>query len=526
MTDAPHLSNEATGAETLIETLVDCGVDTCFTNPGTSEMHVVAAIDKVPGMRPILALFEGVATGAADGYARMAGKPASTLLHLGPGLANGIANLHNAKRAGSGIVNIVGDHATYHGKYDAPLTSDIRSLASPVSSWVKSAPDAASLAPLAAEAVAEANRSPGHIATLLVPADSAWDVARMAAKSLAPSAPPRVAEADIVAAAKRLKGAAKPVILVGGPATYEEGLKLAGQIAEATGATLYSDTFNKRVQRGAGRVAAAPVPYFGEMALDAMAGSDLMLVIGTKAPVAFFAYPGKPSSLVPEGCEVLELCEREADINAALSDLATELDAHKIKPALQPLNRPDVPASGALDSVSIGNSIGALLPEGAIVADEGVSNGLWSYILTAGSAPHDWLNLTGGAIGMGMPLATGAAVAVPDRKVVCLEGDGSGMYTVQALWTQARENLDVTTVIFNNGAYQILNIEYDRVGVGAPGEKATSMLSLNEPVLDWVKIAEGMGVEAVRVDTAEGFTAAFAAAMAQKGPRLIEAIVP
>jgi len=526
MTDTPPLTNKTTGAETMVETLVNCGVDMCFTNPGTSEMHVVAALDKIPGMRPVLGLFEGVVTGAADGYGRMAGKPACTLLHLGPGLANGIANLHNAKRAGSPIVNIVGDHATYHDKYDAPLTSDIRGLAGPISHWVKSAPDAASLAPLTAEAVAESNRAPGHITTLIVPADSAWDVATMASKPLAPSSPPKVGQDTIVEAAKRIKAASKPMLLLGGTAVLAAGSELAGKISNATGAMVFCDTFSKRIERGAGRFGPTTIPYFGEMALDAMAGVDLMVVIGTKRPVAFFAYPGMPSVLVPEGCEVFDVCEREADVLAALDDLATELDAHGATPEYTPLSRPDVPGSGDLTADSIGRTIGALLPEGAVVSDEGVSNGIWTLIHTMTAAPHDWMNLTGGAIGMGMPLATGAALAVSDRKVVCLEGDGSGMYTVQALWTQARERLDVTTVIFSNRAYQILNVEFGRVGVGAPGERAQSMLSIGDPDIDWVKMAEGMGVEAVRVDTAEGFTAAFAAAMAQKGPRLIEAIVP
>jgi len=526
MTDAPQASNHPTGAETLIETLVNCGVDLCFTNPGTSEMHLVAAIDKVPGMRPVLGLFEGVVTGAADGYARMTGKPAATLLHLGPGLANGIANLHNARRAGSSIVNIVGDHATYHQQYDAPLASDIDALAGTFSSWVRSAPDAASLAPLGAQAVSESLRSPGNISTLIVPADSAWDAARMAAKPLPRPDAPVVKAADIEAAAKALSSASKPAILIGGPAMFEEGLRIAGQIAKKTGAALLSDTFNKRIERGAGRVFASTLPYFGEMALDALAGVDLLLIIGTKPPVAFFAYPGKPSLLVPEGCKTHELCGREADVMAALKDLANELDATSVEPDFYKADRPDAPPAGDLTSGTIGHSIGALMPEGAIVCDEGVSNGIASFLLTLGCPPHDWLNLTGGAIGMGMPLATGAALGAPDRKVICLEGDGSGMYTVQALWTQARENLDVTTVIFANRTYNILNVEFERTGSGEPGDKANSMLSIGDPDLDWVQMAKGMGVEACRVDTAEGFTAAFAAAMAQKGPRLIEALVP
>jgi len=526
MTDGTQKSNHPTGAETLIETLVTCGVDLCFTNPGTSEMHLVAAIDKVPGMRPVLGLFEGVVTGAADGYARMTGKPAATLLHLGPGLANGIANLHNAKRAGSAVVNIVGDHATYHQQFDAPLASDIHALAGTFSSWVRSAPDAASLAPLGAQAVSESLRSPGNISTLIVPADTAWEAARMAALPLPTPEAPKVNRSDIEAAAKALKAASKPVVLIGGPAMYEKGLYLAGQIAKKAGAGLYCDTFNKRMERGAGRVVASAIPYFGEMALDSLAGVDLMLIIGTKPPVAFFAYPDKPSLLVPEGCETHELCGREANILAALEDLASELGADGLEPDVQKTERPDAPPAGELTSWTVAASIGALMPEGAIVADEGVSNGLATAILTLGCPPHDWLNLTGGSIGMGMPLATGAALGAPDRKVICLEGDGSGMYTIQALWTQARENLDVTTVIFANRTYNILNVEFERTGSGEQGEKANSMLSIGNPDLDWVKMANGMGVEAVRVETAEAFTAAFAAAMAQKGPRLIEVVVP
>ncbi len=524
--NAERRNDKVTGAETLIETLVNCGVDMCFTNPGTSEMHLVAAIDKVPGMRPVLGLFEGVVTGAADGYARIAGKPACTLLHLGPGLGNGIANLHNAKKAGSPIVNIVGEHATYHRKYDAPLSSDIESLARPVSNWVKMAPDAASLAPLGAQAVQESMRSPGNIATLMVPADSAWDVARMAAKPLPRPAIPKVEAEAVVKAAKRLKSARKPMILLGEPGLREAPLEVAAKIAAKTGALLFCNTFNARVERGAGRVPITTIPYFGEMALDAMAGVDAMIIIGTKTPVAFFAYPGKPSVVVPEGCEVLEVCDRDKDIPAVLQALCDELGAGSEKFDVQKLERPNLPDAGALTSVSIGQSIAAMMPEGAMVCDEGVSNGIWSNVFSAGAPRHDWMNLTGGAIGQGLPLGVGASLAAPDRKTICLEGDGSGMYTLQALWTMARENLDVTTVIFANRSYQILNIEFERVGVDEPGEKAKSMLNIGEPNLDWVKLSEGMGVEAVRVDTAEGFTAAFAAAMAQKGPRLIECLVP
>ena len=512
------------GAESLVRTLVAGGVDVCFTNPGTSEMHFVAALDKVDGMRCVLGLFEGVVTGAADGYARMAEKPASTLLHLGPGLANGLANLHNARKANSPIVNIVGEHATYHIQHDAPLTSDIEGIARPVSHWVKTSPNARSVARDGAEAIARASTPPGQIATLILPADTAWEEAEGVAD--VPSVPQRGrgSQEAVEAAARVLRSGEPAMLFLTGQALREDGLELAGRIAAATGARLLAQGSNARLQRGAGRVAVNRVPYPVDQALDVLKDVRHLILVGSKAPVAFFAYPDKPSVLTPEGCEVHRLSALDEDSLTALEWLAEAVGAKKGTATIQKLARPDLP-TGPINPESLALSIGALLPEHAIVVDEAVTTGRGFYPYTAGAAPHDWLQNMGGSIGYGMPVATGAAVACPDRKVLCLEGDGSGMYTLQALWTQAREGLDVTTVVFANRSYQILKGELANVGAGNPGRKAMDMLNLDRPTLDWVDMAKGMGVDATRVETIDAFNKALAAGLSTSGPYLIEAVL-
>lgn len=512
------------GAESLVRTLVASGVDVCFTNPGTSEMHFVAALDKVDGMRAILALFEGVVTGAADGYGRMAEKPAATLLHLGPGLANGLANLHNARRASTPLVNIVGDHATYHAQYDAPLASDIKGFALPVSGWFQSSPSPKTVAADGARAVQAAMSAPGQIATLVLPADTAWLEAEGAAPPLALPGPSPVDGAAVDRIAALVKNGKKTAILIRGAALKEDGLKAAGRIAAATGARLMCDTFTARLQRGAGRVMVDRLPYFSEQIEEDLAGTEQLILVGAKPPVSFFAYPGKASWLTPEGCEINVLAHPHEDGTAALEALADAVGAPADPVNVAKLEKPDLP-SGKLDSFTAGQVIGHYLPEGAIVSDEAATSGLGPAIHTAMAAPHDHLSLTGGSIGQGLPVATGAAVACPDRKVVCLHGDGGAMYTLQSLWTQAREKLDVTTVIFANRSYAILNVELMRVGAENPGPKALSMLDLHNPELDWVHLAQGMGVNAMRAETAEEFAEQFAACMKEKGPHLIEAVI-
>ncbi|WP_028921060.1 acetolactate synthase large subunit [Pseudonocardia acaciae] len=518
------------GAQALINTLVDGGVDVCFANPGTSEMHFVAALDTVPRMRGVLTLFEGVATGAADGYGRIAGRPAGVLLHLGPGLGNGLANLHNARRARSPIVNIVGDHATYHKRFDAPLESDIDAVAGTVSGWVRRTGRTADVGADAAAAVAAASGPPGQVATLMLPADVSWGEGATPARPH--PAPPagRPSEEAVAEAAKALRSGEHTVLLIGGDATREPGLSAAARIAAATGAKLLCETFPTRLERGAGVPVVGRLGYLAEMATYQMEGAKHLVLAGARSPVSFFAYPGKPSDLVPDGCQVHVLAEPTGVPAQALVALADEV-APGTEAPVAAANRPAAP-TGPLTVETTAAAIGAWLPEGAIVVDEANTSGIGLPAATEGAPRHDWLTLTGGAIGYGLPAATGAAVAAPDRPVLCLEADGSAMYTLSALWTHARENLDVTTVIYNNGAYAILRMELQRVGAesgsegGAPGPKASELLDLGNPSLDFVSLATGMGVPASRATTAEELTEALARAQAEPGPHLIDAVVP
>ena len=511
------------GADALLATLVANEVTACFANPGTSEMQFVAALDRKPEMRPVLCLFEGVATGAADGYGRMAERPACTLLHLGPGYANGAANLHNARRAFTPIVNVIGDHATYHRQHDAPLNSDIATLASPNSIWLRSADSPDQVAPLAAEAVAASLGPPGGPASLVLPADSAW--LETASEPVIAQRPVRPAPAGsaVEAAARALKAAAKPVVLIGAQACRAEGVAQAARL-QAAGVAVYCDTFVARQPRGAGAFAPKKMPYFGEMALAELEGVDLMVFAGTTQPVAFFAYPNRPSVLVPEGCATLTLAARAEDAIAGLAALADALGAPR-RGASQPLSLPDAAPSGKQTAYTVGASIARHMPEGAIVCDDAVTSGAGVAAAAMTARPHEVLALTGGAIGAGLPLAVGAAVAAPERKVISLNGDGAAMYTVQALWTLARESLDVTVVVFANNSYRILNIEMMRTGAGDAGPQAAKLLNLGDPAIDWTSLAKGLGVPAVRCATAEEFETAFAGAMAQRGPMFIEAVL-
>jgi acetolactate synthase I/II/III large subunit len=515
------------GAESLVRTLVRADVNVCFTNPGTSEMHFVAALDRIEGMRCVLGLFEGVVTGAADGYFRIAGKPAATLLHLGPGLGNGLANLHNAKRARSGIVNIVGEHATYHIAHNAPLTSDIEGVARPMSDWVKTSKSAATLADDAAEAIGVARTPPGRIATLIVPADNQWHSATNVATAPAPVARQRVSSDAVVAAARALRsGNAKSnVLLLGGAAVTGRALELAGRIAAKTGCQLLGEFNNPRLERGAGRVQLPLVPYVVDVAVKMLKDVRQLVLAGANVPVAFFAYPGKPSVLIPDECKVTELATVEQDLEHALDALASELGALNTPPApIAAASRPHIP-TGPITQEGIAAIVGARLPENAIVVDEAVTTGRGMASLTAGAPPHDWVNLMGGSIGFALPCSTGAAIAAPDRKVVALEGDGSAMYTLQALWTMARNSLDVTILVFANRSYQILRGELAGVGAGTPGRNANDMLMIDRPDLDWVGLAKAQGVEAGRATTLEELTTQFERGIASSGPYLIEVVL-
>jgi acetolactate synthase-1/2/3 large subunit len=512
------------GAKALIDTLINAGVDTCFTNPGTSEMHFVAALDSTD-MKAVLCLFEGVATGAADGYARMTGKPAATLLHLGCGLGNGLANLHNARKARVPMINIIGDHATYHTQYDAQLQSDIETVARNCSTWVRTSAATGQLAADAAEAIGVAAGPPAQIATLILPADVSWSDGAAAATA-APAAAPPPAAADVVEnIAGVLRRGTKTALLLGGRVLREEGLCAASRIAEKTGAKLFCEVFPTRLQRGAGVPHVERIAYLAEMASVQLEEFENLILVDAKAPVSFFAYPDKKSYLVPEHCTVHNLVEPEQDALQSLHALVDAMAAADTQPGLPALDRPGLPG-GKLTSAKVCQAIGALLPENAIISDEAQTSGVMLPALTANAPKHDVLTLTGGAIGQGLPVAVGAAVACPDRPVLALAGDGSAMYTNQALWTMVNEDLDITVIILNNRSYAILNVELERVGAEGAGEKAKSQLDLSEPPIDFVALARGMGMSATSVSTARGFNKALENAFREPGPHLIEAIVP
>lgn len=513
------------GATALIETLAECGVELCIANPGTSEMHLVQALDAVPRMRSVLALFEGVCTGAADGYARMTGKPAATLLHLGPGLANGIANLHNARKANSPIINIIGNHPQYHIGYDAPLTSDIETLAANFSSWTKSCSTADTLAHDGAAAFTATMRqtpdSLGQIATLIMGADAAWGDSKGA---VTPSPIPLRAKTNqqaIDQLAAVLARGEKTLLLLEHNAVEPEALEAASSIAGKTGCRIMCGTFPARVDGGPGRVKLERLPYFPEQILASFAGLQNLVIVGGQIPASFFAYKGIPSQLVPEGCEVHHLSRVEEDSVDALQRLADALAAGP--DMISRFERQEIPKpSGPLSTKTIVQSVAAMLPDDVIVTtDSGGGNAAWELCQVA--APHSWLSLTGGAIGQGGPVATGAALACPDRQVLSLLGDGGAAYTIQCLWTQAREQLNITTVIFANRAYNILNVEYGRLGVTDVGDIAASLFDIGNPAINWVDLATGFGVPAASADTSEELCRLLEESYKTPGPFLIQA---
>lgn len=508
-------------AESLVRTLINQGVELCFTNPGTSEMHMVAALDRVDGMKSVLCLFEGVATGAADGYARMSGKPACTLLHLGPGVGNGLANLHNAKRAFSPVLNIVGDHATYHLPYDAPLTSDVAGTCAPVSRWVGTVSNASELSTMAVKAVRESFGPERGVASLILPADCAWsDVEPDVVEAVAMPPLTTISRQDIDRAIKAMDAAKDPILYLGGTACLEIGIEAAARLGQHYKCRVVMETFAPRISRGAGRATPTRLNYFGAQALEDLKDCDLLLVCGSKPPVSFFAYPNSPSELTPEDAQVFILGGVSDDIETGLVDMANAVAAPKASLVTQsalPMGDPDE----ALNPVNIGMSLCRHMPKNSIVCDDSTTAGMALFPTTQTAAAHEWLCLTGGAIGIGTPLAVGAAFAAPNAQVFAFCGDGAAAYTLQALWTQAREKQNIINIIFVNHSYRVLNIELSRVGAGEPGPAAEAMLDLSNPKMDWVKLGEGFGVPSVNVTTTGAFETALLHALATSGPHLI-----
>ncbi|MEP0519054.1 MAG: acetolactate synthase large subunit [Hyphomicrobiales bacterium] len=511
------------GAETLVETLLGSGVDVCFANPGTSEMHFVAALDKYPDMRCVLCLFEGGATGAADGYYRMKENVAATLLHLGPGLANGVANLHNARKAKSGVVNIVGDHADYHLKYDSPLKGDLAGISNAISHWTRAAPDALSVAQDGAVAVQAARSNGGQISTLILPANTAWNNAEGPATYLAPKILHRPSNEEVVSAAKVLSQP-DACLFLGHKALYGKLAQLAGRIAAKSGCEIVADFLVPRIERGQGAIHLTRMNYPIAENLGILKHIKHMVLCGSNRPVAFFAYPNMPSTPEPHDCHITELCAPDMDYAWTLQALADELGAApKHKPKLIELDLPEIP-TGAMSLEKVGEALAAILPENAIVVDESVTSSGPLVEATKSARNQDWMHVVGGAIGQGLPVAVGAAIACPGRKVVSLMGDGSAMYTLQSLWTMAREELDVVNIIFANRGYQILHLELANVGVLEAGRNAGRMFDVDNPTLDWVSLAKGHGVSAERVTDADEFVKALRKGLATKEPYLIEVV--
>ncbi len=511
-----------TGAECLLETLSANRIEVCFMNPGTSEMHFVAALDRVPGPRGVLCLYEGVCSGAADGYARMTGGPAATLLHLGPGLANSLSNFHNARKAGSPIVSIVGEHSTGHLKYDAPLTSDIAAFARTVSSQIRTVESARSFGMAVSETIAASLGPPGQIATLIIPADFSWSEAGPAGL-VVPRPKPCPPSPESVQDAARVLRSGVGALILGGASMNARALAAAGRLAAATGVRVFAERSTPRLASGRGHFPVQKVPYFPEDAIAALAGLSHMVLVEAQAPVSFFGYPDTPSSPIPEACAVSVLATRGQDGTAALEALVQECGARNAALPIVPIEPTAAPLDGPLTLDAIGRALAALLPESAIISDETISSGAAILPHLMRAAAHEQLPITGGSIGQGLPVAVGAAIACPGRKVVALEADGSAMYSLQALWTMARENLDVLTVVLANRRYRILDIEMARAGAARVGKKANDMLDLGRPDLDFVSLSHGMGVPATRATTAAEFAEQFRSAVAERGPRLIEA---
>ncbi|RUU32414.1 acetolactate synthase large subunit [Mesorhizobium sp. M6A.T.Ce.TU.016.01.1.1] len=511
------------GAESLVRTLLNGGVDTCFANPGTSEMHFVAALDRIPGIRCILGLQENVVTGMADGYFRIARKPAATLLHCGPGLANGLGNLHNARRARSGIVNIVGDQATYHRPLDAPLTADTDGIARSVSAWLRTSRHAQDVGQDAAHAIQAARTLPGQIATLILPSDASWDEGGVEAE-LPPIPGPAAIDPFAVEQSARALRADKPVlILLAGHGVLAPAQAYGWRVAQATGAQIMADYGTSHLLRGRGRIQLARVPYNTDTARQTLAPFKTIILVGAKPPVGFFAYPGKPSTQYAPDTQFIVLSRPDQDATAALAMLTEAVGAPPVD-IPDPGPRPDAP-TGRVSPEGLAQAVAALMPENAIVSDESISYGRVFYPHTYAAPPHDWLHMVGGAIGDGLPVATGAAIgANGQRRVISLQADGSAMYSLQSLWTQAREGLPCTTVIISNRKYSILIGEYANVGAN-PGRTAADLLDLGNPNLDWIKLANGMGVEAAIATDLDTLCNLMRGSFGRAGPFLIELVV-
>lgn len=521
----PHNEVDVNGATTLLRALRAGGADICFANPGTTELTLVAALAEVPEIRPVLCLFEGVCTGAADGYARISGKIPLTLLHLGPGFANGIANLHNARRAHSKIITIIGDHATWHLPHDAPLTSDIESLARPVSVDVVRIASTNSIAEGVARALTGTGWGAGGPATIVVPTDV------MDANAPSLSAPPIATGSDLVsdtaieAAAAACQGGKELILLIGGDALRVEGQRAAEAVAANTGARLVMEPYPAVVTLGGDLPRIERQAYFPDDVIRQF-GDATVILAGARPPISYFGYEDYPSVLVPDE-RLVVLSQPGEDSVSALQALAERLGATRSEPTSVAVSQPPAPDPAApLTPNSIVEELLVQLPEDSVISLEGSTLG-GPWLREAYRAPtHRVMTNTGGAIGQGLPCAVGAALGAPDSRVIALQSDGSAQYTLQALWTMAREKLPITIILAANHRYGILQTELKRADTPLDQPTVASLTNLGDPRTDWTKLAAGYGVPAIRATTVAEFSEALKRGLATDGPLLIQTELP
>ncbi len=515
------------GAELLVKTAVEAGVEVCFANPGTTELPVVTALDKIPGIKAFLGLFEGVCTGAADGYGRMLDRPAMVLLHLGPGLANGLSNLHNARRAKSPVLTVVGEHATWHRDADPPLAMDIESLARTVSRWWRTSKSAVDIGRDVSDAVVASRR--GQVATLIIPHD--YQLAECDVNGVKTPGGPfdPLDSGAIKAVALRLRASRKVALMLGGRALRKSGLDAAARIQKTIGCNLFTQTFPGYMERGAGLPIVERLPYFPRQATKLISPFEVVLLAGAPEPVAFFGYPGFASKILADEQERITLCTDRQNVVEALETLADELGAPSrvtLGDNLVSGGERQAMPDGKLTAEKACLTLAAVQPENAVIIDESATSGYLYFAPPAWLPAYSLMTLTGGALGQGIPCATGAAIACPERPVINLEADGSAMYTVQALWTQAREGLNVTTLMCSNRCYRILQVELVHAGNTSHGPNAQALTELTKPPINWVRIAQGFGVPGVTVSTAEDLAKELGNAFIESGPHLIEMLLP
>lgn len=515
------------GAEALVATLEACGVTACFANPGTTELEIVAALDRSAGIRSVPVLFEGVAVGAADGFGRMSGIPGAALLHTGAGFPNGLSAVLNAAKASSPSIAIVGDHPLAIREWNHVIASgvDIERVAAPYAKWVRRS-RLTTVGQDAADAFAAACSAPGGPATLVVPSDVAWSAGAEPGRPSAAQKPSPVSAEAVLQAAYALRLPGEAALVLHGEATVDPAaLRAAADIAATTGCRVMARA--SRIVRGPDFLPVEFLPYSPMLAIEALKGIRHLVLVGAHPPIMPWTYPDRSAPMMadPE-CRIWTLARPEENVVDALTTLAAEIGGDRSRAAPQPApGMAPVPASGTVTPDALAQSIAALIPENAIVIDESVTTGRSFYQVSAASRPHDWLRNLGGALGYGQPVAIGSAIACPDRKVIVLQGDGAAMYTPQSLWTIAHEGLNVLVVIFANRSYEVLRVDMRLRHQNVDGAVNHALTDLGTPAIDWAGLARSLGIRSARLDSMQAFNEAFAREAQTAEPALLEVIV-